>query len=337
MGLKIVKAEEPIKVEQLVIEIYGQPGIGKSSIAFSAKNPICLDFDRGSHRAVGRKDTAQPESWPDVANLEAEGVLDEYDTVIVDTIGRALDMLTAHLIAEDAKLANKAGGLTMNGWGALKASFTGWLKKLREQGKDVILIAHDAEDKSGDEIIVRPDIQGGSRSEITKATDAIGYLYRTQEQTILDFNPSDRWIGKNPSAGAPITVPNIKSSPTFLADVIQSMKDSINSMTEEQQETMKQLQQWRESIEQLSGVEDFNAMVPKATEAPKSISGDVKKMLVQVARQKGLEFDKASKTFYEPEEAAEEEGATEEPGEEQAPDDAGPDTGDGENVPGQED
>lgn len=314
MALKIVKANDPMQVDQLIIEIYGQPGIGKTSIAFSAEKPFCIDFDGGAHRAVGRKDTARPESWEDVANLESEGILDPYETIIVDTVGRALDSLTAHLIKQDPKLATNAGALTLQGYGALKSTFAQWLKKLRQQGKDVILLAHDAEDKSGDDLIVRPDIQGGSRSEITKATDAIGYLYHAQKKTTLNFNPTDRSIGKNPSGSDPIAVPDLRSNPPFLADVIQSIKDTINTMTEEQQEVMKQLQQWRESIEQLDSLDGFNAMVPKAQQAPKEISGDVKKMLVQVARQNGLEFDKQSLTFYQPdtEEQAEEEGSEEE-------------------------
>ena len=57
MTLKIVKASEPIKIKTINVLIYGQAGIGKTSTGFTSKNPLCLDFDKGSHRSQFRKDT----------------------------------------------------------------------------------------------------------------------------------------------------------------------------------------------------------------------------------------------------------------------------------------
>ena len=296
MGLKIVKAEQPLTVEQIIVMVYGQPGIGKTTIAFSAEAPLCLDFDRGAHRASNRQDSVPIGSWAEVATLDAED-LAEYSTVIVDTVGRALDSLTAHLIQQDPKMANKSGALTLQGYGALKSTFAQWLKNLRELGKDVILIAHDAEDKSGDDLIVRPDVQGGSRGEIIKSADAIGYLSRQDKKTMLDFNPSDSHIGKNPSSYDALTVPKIDTSSTFMADTIQGIKDAINNMTEAQRETAEELAQWREKFELLETVEQFNAMIPETGNASEPIQGDVKRMLVQVGGDKGFRFNSESKEF----------------------------------------
>ena len=85
--LKILSASEPLPVEQLVVAIYGQPGIGKTTLAFTAEAPLLLDFDKGAYRAAGRKDTVQIEAWPDVTNI-TEADLAPYKTVIVDTAGR---------------------------------------------------------------------------------------------------------------------------------------------------------------------------------------------------------------------------------------------------------
>lgn len=296
MGLKIVKAEQPLTVEQIIVMVYGQPGIGKTTIAFSSEAPLCLDFDRGAHRAANRQDSVPIGSWAEVATLDAED-LAEYSTVIVDTVGRALDSLTAHLIQQDPKMANRSGALTLQGYGALKSTFAQWLKNLRELGKDVILIAHDAEDKSGDDLIVRPDVQGGSRGEIIKSADAIGYLYRASKKTMLDFNPSDRWIAKNPSKFEALPVPTIDAHGGFMAETIQGLKDAINDMTEAQRETAEELAQWREKFELLETVEQFNAMIPETGNASEPIQGDVKRMLVQVGGDKGFSFNSESKEF----------------------------------------
>lgn len=318
MALKIVKAEEPLTIEQVVIMVYGQPGIGKTTTAFSADAPICLDFDRGAHRSANRQDSVVVDRWEEVANLSAEE-LAEYNTVIVDTVGRALDALTAHLTHQNPKMAGPAGQLTLQGYGALKSTFAQWLKMLRQLGKDVILIAHDAEDKNGDDVIVRPDVQGGSRGEIIKSADAIGYIYRASKKTILDFNPTDRWIGKNPAACGPIEVPAIDTESTFMADTIQGLKDSINAMTDEQRERMEKLAEWRGKFEELESPEDFQKMIPRCAKAREDIRSEVKRMLVQVADAKGIAFNRPNKRFYIPEQ------------------EAGPDVGDGENTPGQED
>jgi DNA replication protein DnaC len=63
VSLKIIKSSEPIKVERLNVCIYGQPGAGKSSLAFTAAAPLLLDFDEGAHRAANRKDSVRVTAW----------------------------------------------------------------------------------------------------------------------------------------------------------------------------------------------------------------------------------------------------------------------------------
>src|SRR5260370_11420635 len=58
MSLRIIRSTEPVPVEHPIFLIYGQPGLGKSSIAFSAGHPIVLNFDSESAlcRTVNRRD-----------------------------------------------------------------------------------------------------------------------------------------------------------------------------------------------------------------------------------------------------------------------------------------
>ena len=88
MPLKIVSAAEPLPVETLVVTVYAEPGVGKTTLAFTAKKPLLLDFDKGARRAANRKDSVQIDAWADVAGLDAE-TLSPYSTIVVDTVGRA--------------------------------------------------------------------------------------------------------------------------------------------------------------------------------------------------------------------------------------------------------
>ena len=156
MALKITRSADPITVERLNLCLYAPPGIGKTSLAFTASNPLLLDFDQGSHRAANRKDAVRVSSWDDVAGITADD-LAGYDTVIVDTAGRALDILSADIIRKDPK-KGYGGSLNLQGYGVLKAQFTAFLKLLNGFGKDVVLIAHMDEQRNGDEVIERLDV-----------------------------------------------------------------------------------------------------------------------------------------------------------------------------------
>lgn len=52
MTLRITRSADPITVERLNVCIYAQPGIGKTSLGFTADAPLLLDFDQGAHRCM---------------------------------------------------------------------------------------------------------------------------------------------------------------------------------------------------------------------------------------------------------------------------------------------
>jgi hypothetical protein len=196
--VKIIKATDAIDVPHPVFLIFGQPGICKTSLGYSMREPLLRDYDHGAHRAANRRDTLAIETWADVAESNSADALAAYSSVIEDTVGRCLDLITADIAATDPKKA-PGGNLSQQGWGVLKNRFRQHIATLRALGKDVLLIAHDKEDKDGDTRIVRPDIVGGSFGEVMKVADFVGYCYMSGRDRVLDFSPTDRWIGKNPA------------------------------------------------------------------------------------------------------------------------------------------
>src|SRR5258708_2400505 len=69
--LKIVKASEPMLVERINMCIYSPPGLGKSTLAFTARDPVLLDCDKGAYRAHNRKDTVPVSAWSDIESITA--------------------------------------------------------------------------------------------------------------------------------------------------------------------------------------------------------------------------------------------------------------------------
>lgn len=294
MALRITRASDPIKVERLNVCIYGQPGAGKSSLAFTAEAPLLLDFDNGAHRAANRKDIVRVSCWGDVADLSAED-LSPYRTVVVDTAGRALDILTADIIRRNPK-AGRGGALTLQGYGTLKAEFVAWLKALNGFGKDVVLVAHMDEQRNGDDIIERLDVQGGSKGEIYKAADAMGRVAVKGGMRTLNFNPTEAAFGKNPGQLAAQEIPHPDKSPDFLAGVIAAIKDRLNAMTEEQAAAQEVLEGWRTVIRELSEPEHFTEKYDAVKKAPKAAQA----MFAAAVTEKGYVFDKATKSYTAP-------------------------------------
>lgn len=300
MPLKITRAADPIQVERLNMVIYGPPGLGKSSLAFTADRPLLLDFDNGSHRAANRKDTVRVAEWSDVSSITADD-LAPFKTVIVDTAGRALDAITADIIRTDPK-GHKNGALTLPGYGTLKTRFTTFLKLLNSFGKDVVLIAHMDEQRSGDDLIERLDVQGGSKGEIYKAADAMGRLSMINGKRMLLFSPSDAAFGKNPGQIEPLTIPNVGASEFdgFLAGVIQRTKDRLNEMSEEQKEALAEQQWFRDALPKVKSAEEVNDLIQRAKDGGQACAS----MLSARAREIGLTFDKKAGAYVEPQKEA---------------------------------
>ena len=299
MSLKIVRASDPITVERINLCLYAPPGVGKTSMAFTADAPLLLDFDQGAHRAANRKDSVRVTAWGDVADLTAED-LEPYRTVIVDTAGRALDTLTADIIRRNPK-AGRGGALTLQGYGTLKAEFVAWLKALNAIGKDVLLIAHMDEQRNGDDIIERLDVQGGSKGEIYKAADAMGRIAIRESKRVLLFSPTDAAFGKNPGQLEPMEVPHPDKDPDFLAGVVKKIKDRLNAMTAEQSKAHAELEKWRETIHALETADDFNGQAGAIKTAPKAAQA----LFAHAAKDKGLVADAKAKKYVSKEEHAE--------------------------------
>ncbi|MBE5272143.1 ATP-binding protein [Stenotrophomonas sp. B2] len=294
MALRIIRSTDPITVTRLNVCIYAAPGLGKTSISFTADKPLLLDFDRGAHRSANRKDTVQVERWEDVAHITAEDLVD-FNTVVVDTAGRALDTLTPDIIRRNPKMG-RGGSLTLQGFGQLKSEFVAWLKHLNSLGKDVVLIAHMDEQRNGDEIIERLDVQGGSKGEIYKAADAMGRLSIRDGKRMLNFSPTDASFGKNPGQLEPLEVPHPERDPLFLAAVIQQIKDRLNAMTEEQREAQAVLEKWRDRTTAAQDVDGINALLPEA----KGGSQAMKVLLNDRAAALGLTFDTKAGQYAAP-------------------------------------
>ena len=229
MPLKIVRATDPLKIERVVLVVYGQPGIGKTTLSYTAEKPLLLDFDKGSTRAGVRGDSVQVADWSEVANLSTDD-LEGYETVIVDTAGRMLDSIINDMIKRDRKMGRGDGEPSLQGWGRLRGLFRAWLKRLQQLGVDVVIVSHSEEVRSEDETKERLDIQGGSKKLVYQEATAMAAMKINANQRALQFTPTEHSYGKDPGGFGLVAVPDISPgvNDSFLGDLISGIKERMN-------------------------------------------------------------------------------------------------------------
>jgi len=180
--------------------VYGQPGIGKTTLALSAPNPVLFDFDGGVSRInkAHQCPTLQVESWEQVLEALAElEKANDFKTIVVDTAGKMLDFMSDYIMRNDPKMKMRDGSLALKGYGQRKVMFTNLLKRVSMMGKNIVFVAHEKEDKDGENRIVRPDMSGSSLGDLLKELDLVGYMQAYGKDRTICWSPQERFYAKN--------------------------------------------------------------------------------------------------------------------------------------------
>jgi len=179
--------------------IYGQPGVGKTSLALSAPKPLLIDFDNGLRRVAKQyqTDSVQIQSYQDLLDILTKEDVSSYETIVIDTLGKMIDRIADWLAISNPKVKQADGQLSMKGWGNVKGEFQRLLKVLEGKNKSAIFIAHEKEEKVGDDVMKRPDVAGSSGKDIVKELDFMGYMSIKNGKRTIDLAPNEAYYAKN--------------------------------------------------------------------------------------------------------------------------------------------
>lgn len=131
------------------VVIYGPGGIGKSSLARLAPNPVVLDIEGSTNRMdVAR--ISGLETWNDLRECLRSPALDAYGTVVIDSATKAEEMAVAHTLAtvkndKGQQVASVEGYGFGKGYQHVYDTFLHLLVECDRHvraGRNVVLVAH---------------------------------------------------------------------------------------------------------------------------------------------------------------------------------------------------
>jgi len=264
--LKFFNETSDLRTEHLTAVIFGEPGIGKTSLANTSKNPLMLDFDTGIQRSVTRHNFVRIDSWEDIVEFQKSKELVNIapDTIIIDTVGTMLDNFIADYVKRaDPKNARRGGELSLQGYGAMKSVFKQFKDWTNKVNCNLIFVAHATSEDEGDNKKFIPKLTGGSYDILRQETDLIGYMYSYQNRRVIDFTPKDSHIGKDCASIGMIDVPEPKEKayPTFFEDLISRTLKRMNEINDEQKKIITEIEGLRKIMFEIKSSDDANNFI----------------------------------------------------------------------------
>ena len=194
----------------LVMLVYGEGGVGKTTFAATAPKPLLLDFENGSKyfglRGISL-DVVNVQTWNEIEadKVKIANILkgSKYETIIIDPIGEVMEKIKRFMVeSHQSKLVQADGSPTMAGWGWMKKRLREFVNWLRVSGKNIVIVAHLAEEKDEDRIVKRPKIETKLANDLVNMVDVVGYMTVVNdngtEKRIIIVDPSnDKYTAKD--------------------------------------------------------------------------------------------------------------------------------------------
>ena len=204
------KKSTPSAINPRFLVYYGKPKSGKTHLASMLENNLIIDLEKGtsflsalSIEANNLKDLFEVMSAIKAANEEKGGFVYDYITLDNGTkLQEFIMSLALKLYQETPMGKNYSGDVRKlpNGAGYLyiREAFFKVIDAIRALTPTFILICHTKDsmiNRGGKELNeMSLDLTGQLARLVAADADAIGYIYRIKNQTILNFNGGDDYI-----------------------------------------------------------------------------------------------------------------------------------------------
>lgn len=301
----IVKPSEmKFEGKKLFIIIAGVPGIGKTTLALSAPKPLLIDLDKGVDRVETRyrTDTDVVSSYEELRSDLEKADLSPYETIVIDTGGKLLEMLKPVAIARDPKNAQTNGELSLKGYGAVKKMFNEFVTFVKSLNKHLVMVFHATEVADGETTKLRIRMEGKSRDEVWDSVDIGGFLEMRGNKRTIGFSNCDRYYAKGTHGIHGVyDIPTLANgnNNTFLTELINNV---LNDLTSENKEFTEYQELMRALLPHITNADNAK-LLNKAYEEVKKAEhkltskNELWNALNERAKALGLVYDKDRNVF----------------------------------------
>lgn len=286
--------------------ISGSPGIGKTTLAMSAPNPILFDLDHGvsriraEHRGLTSEDDTYAELLEDMETPEYQ----QADSVILDTGGSLIQLMQPWAKTQDAKAARDGRAM----FGVIKREFDRLTAKIRGDHKNCIIIFHTTEVQKGDVITQRLSCEGSAKDIVWTPADLGCYMYVMGGRRMLGFTPTDEYFAKGCyGIKGLIEVPDLKPGQKndFLTRLFQQARQNIAA---EMEAYLPQRSAYDAAMEEglaviatIEDVKDLNAAAGQIGQMQHALTSkkELGAALNAKAKELGATYSKEAKTYVQ--------------------------------------
>lgn len=291
--------------------LYGSPGVGKTTLALSAPDPILIDFDRGMSRvrAQHRKTAIFCDTYEDVLSDLESPAMKDFQTIVVDTGGSFITYLQDWAMRSDPKVnKQKNGAISLKGFGAVKQEFnrfTGYVKDTLN--KNLIYVFHSMEqtDKDGN-VQVRLMCEGAAKNIVWTPCDFGGYVQMVGNQRVVCFTPEQEYFAKGcHGIKGQLVVPELgpNDENNFITKLFDKAKANIAAEAEayapikaQYDAVMETVRKMLESVTDAESANKVSADIQALAHASTSLK-ESSKMLNDKAKSLGLTYKSAAGGF----------------------------------------
>lgn len=246
--------------------IAGYPGIGKTTLALSAPKPLLVDVDLGINRvmASARKDFIQPNNYEELLE-DLKGDLSDYETLVIDTGGKLLELMKNYVIKNDVKNAKKDGSLSLQGYGAVAREFSRFMDNCYYNlRKNIVIVFHAVEEKDEEQTKLRILVEGSTKNTVWQNVEIGGFMEIIGKKKTIGFDNCERYFAKA-SFGIKgvMEVPELDGTKPndFLTKLFQLANNNIKKeavfFEEQKQEYEKLMNEIVPQIEKMETKEDL--------------------------------------------------------------------------------
>lgn len=312
--MTLIKKAAELEINSAIkMMIYGQAGMGKTTLALSAPAPLLIDFDGGVKRVnmnhLQGVDIVQVNTWAEVNQLFGED-LSPYQTIVIDTIGKMMDFIISY------KCGSKQPSI--RDWGGINQEFQSFTRNLSNLGKNIIFVAHRDSRKSGDDTVFIPALREKNYNSIVTELDLLGYLEMRSEQGVqrrtITFDPTSLNDGKN-TCGLPsmMVIPTLFDRQGNMTQpnnyVTEQIIKPYNAMLRTKQDeiarytnTVSEIREAVELITDARSANEFAARIKEFDHIGSSLQM-ARSLFSDKVKSLGLEYDKEAKQYKDPQAA----------------------------------